>query len=60
MSEREKETALPQVEVRVDAAKVSNFEIGTRWKVVASSPGSLWEGVYTVTFERIETTSDEG
>ena len=59
MSESEKDTARPRVDVRVESAKAPNFEIGTVWRVVASSPVSLWEGAYAVTLERVETESGE-
>ena len=60
MSESEKDTARPRVDVRVESAKAPNFEVGTVWKVVASSPASLWEGAYRVTLERSGTKGDEG
>ena len=55
MSESNKETTRPRVDVRVEAAKAPKLEIGTAWKVTASSPTSLWEGAYSVTLERIQT-----
>jgi len=60
MSVLEKDTARPRVDVRVESAKAPNFEVGTVWRVVASSPASLWEGAYAVTLERIETEGGEG
>ena len=60
MSESTKEAARPRVDVRVESAKAPTFEVGTVWKVVASSPASLWEGAYAVTLERVETERGEG
>ena len=60
MSGSDKGTARTRVDVRVAAAKAPKIEVGTRWRVVASAPASLWEGDYTVTLERIETASDDG
>jgi hypothetical protein len=60
MSESEKDTARPRVDLRVESAKAPSFEVGTRWKVVASSPVSLWEGAYKITLERIDTERGEG
>lgn len=59
MSESEKDTARPRVDVRVESAKAPNFEIGTVWKVVESSPVSLWQGAYAVTLERVASESGE-
>jgi len=60
MSESEKDTARPRVDVRVESAKAPTFEVGTAWKVIASSPASLWEGAYAVTLERVEIERREG
>jgi len=60
MSASESNPSHPRIDVRVESAKAPQFEVGTRWKVVASSPESLWEGAYTVTFERIEFEGQEG
>ena len=59
MSESNKETTRPRVDVRIESAKAPKLEVGTVWKVVASSPASLWEGAYTVTLERIQTEENE-
>ena len=59
MSESDTDTARPRVDVRVESAKAPNFEIGTVWRVVASSPVSLWEGAYAVTLERVATESGD-
>lgn len=59
MSNSEKDSARARVDLRVEPDKVSQFNVGSKWKVVASSPGSLWEGAHTVTLERIETESGE-
>jgi hypothetical protein len=55
MSAPEKDTARTRIEVRIESAMAPTLEVGTQWKVVASSPASLWEGLYTVTLERIQT-----
>ena len=59
MAAAETNPSRPRIDVRVESAKAPRFEVGTRWKVVASSPESLWEGSYTVTLERIEGESDD-
>lgn len=59
MSESNKETTRPRIVVRVESAKAPTLEIGTVWKVAASSPASLWEGAYAVTLERIQTEENE-
>jgi len=59
MSESNKETPRPRVDVRVESAKAPKLEVGTVLKVVASSPASLWEGAYAVTLERIDTEGNE-
>jgi hypothetical protein len=47
------------VRVSVEPEKATRFNVGTRWKVVASSLGSLWEGAHTITLEEIEAEGDE-
>ena len=47
------------VNVSVEPPNAPRFIVGTRWKVVATSLGSLWEGAYTVTLEEIEAERDE-
>ena len=47
-----------RVEVRVEAELEPRLRVGTCWKVVASSVGSLWDGAYTITFEEIEDGND--
>ena len=47
------------VKVRIEPEKASQFNIGTRWEVVASSPESLWQGAYAVTLKEIEADGDE-
>jgi hypothetical protein len=59
MSESNKETSRQRVDVRVEAAKAPKLEKETVWKVVASSPVSLWEGAYAVTLERIQIEENE-
>jgi hypothetical protein len=43
----------PRVEVSVEPERAPRLNIGTRWKVVASSLASLWSGVYA-TLEEID------
>lgn len=59
MSESNKETTRPRIEVRIEAAKAPTLAIGTVWKVASSSPASLWEGAYVVTLERIQAEKNE-
>jgi hypothetical protein len=54
MPASEKDSNRPAINVRVESEKAPRFNVGTRWEVVASSLGSLWEGAYTVTFREIE------
>ncbi|MEJ2582319.1 MAG: hypothetical protein P8127_11920 [Acidobacteriota bacterium] len=51
-------TPKSRVEVRVEAELEPRLRVGTCWKVVASSVGSLWDGAYTITFEEIEDRTD--
>lgn len=59
MSKPNKEATRSRVDVRVEAAKAPKLEIGTVWKVTASSSASLWEGEYAVTLERIQAGKTE-
>jgi len=59
MSDAEKDTARPPITVRVEADKALRFYVGTRWKVVASSLDSLWEGDYSIKLEEIKAEGDE-
>ena len=62
MSEKDPgaETATPRtrIDVRVEAELEPRLRVGTCWRVVASSVGSLWDGAYTITFEEIEDGGD--
>ena len=59
MSDAEKDTAHPSVNVHVKFDEVSRLTVGTRWEVVASSRDSLFdEGAYTVMLKEIETEGE--
>jgi hypothetical protein len=59
MSDAEKDTAHPPVNVHVKFDEVSRLTVGTRWEVVASSRDSLFdEGAYTVMLKEIETEGE--
>lgn len=60
MSASDQDRTGHRIDVRVDSAKAPEFEVGSVWRVVASSPVSLWEGAYAVTLERIEAEEYEG
>jgi hypothetical protein len=47
-----------RVTVSVEPQQVTRLNVGTCWRVVDSSLGSLWEEHYTVTLEEIEGVSD--
>jgi hypothetical protein len=57
MSESTRDQDRTRIEVRIESAMAPTLEVGTEWKVVASSPASLFEGHYTVTLEKIQTDS---
>ena len=59
MPESNNDTTRPRVDVRIEAAKAPKLAVGTVWKVVASSPVSLWEGAYAVRLERTQTEEHE-
>jgi len=60
MSDAEKDTAHPPVNIHVKFDEVSRLRVGTRWEVVASSRDSLFDdGSYTVTLKEIETVGEE-
>jgi outer membrane receptor for monomeric catechols len=46
------------VNLRVEPEQANRLNIGTRWKVVASSLESLWHGAYKVTLEEIPAQDD--
>ena len=57
MPEHERTTgpgAKARVTVSVKPEWAPRLGVGTRWEVVASSLGSLWDEVFTVTLEEIE------
>jgi len=60
MSEATQDTARSRIEVRIESARAPSLELGSCWRVVASSPASLWEGQYTVTLEKIDADKDQG
>lgn len=45
--------------VHIKADEVTQFSPGTRWEVVASSLGSLWEDTYTVSLRRVGEAGEE-
>jgi hypothetical protein len=61
MSDAEKDSAHPPVNVHVKFDEASRLRVGTRWEVAASSRDSLFdEGDYTVTLNEVEAEGDEG
>ena len=55
MSDPEKDSAHPPIDVHVKFEEVSRLRVGTSWEVVTSSRDSLFdEGLYTVTLKEIE------
>ena len=60
MSDAEKDSVYPPVDVHVKFDEVSRLRVGTRWEVVASSRDSLFDdGAYTVTLKEIEAEGKE-
>ena len=41
------------VQLRVEPEQAVRFNVGTQWRVVASSIESLWQGAHKVTLEEI-------
>jgi hypothetical protein len=54
MSNAKKETAPTTISVHIKAAEATRVRVGTRWEVIESSLGSLWEDTYTVELKEIK------
>ena len=60
MSDAEKDTAHPSVNVHVKTDEALRLRVGTRWEVAASSRDSMFDdGDYSVTLKEIEAEGDE-